>query len=370
MRTKPRLLLKTNELLASPRPPMLVEAMIPRQGLIALTSDPNMGKTFFALELVKSIVLKRPMFGRFATRRGSVLFVGQDCSTPQYAQQARKVFGEDANIVETIPVGNKGETTQRRPFDHVAWMMHQRIDLTQTADVAAIVAATRAIPDIGYDPDSPIDYIPVELEHEDGTKYVAWEAVYGNPFGVALIVFDSWRKVHTANESDNGEMDKILSNLRIVAEQTDAAILLLHHHGWASDGAPSRMRGASSQLGALDTHLEIGGTPHNPEKALRFRKVRDVSQPDFHYKMITDESSCRFEFVNFVDTSTILDEAEEFIGGFEKGAHIVTAQLVEWLVGVKGYSEPSARTKSSKLLRGLSEKQIVSALDRGHWKVM
>lgn len=379
MKPKPISLLRTAELLAAPPPPMLIDGLIVRQGITGISADPGRGKTFLALEMMRCILMGLPLFDRFKTRHGSILFIGQDCSYAQYAQQARKVFGK--YIDTSLAFERDGETTILKPFDHVRWLIHQKLDLSKALDCAAIVDIARSIPNLAYDPDVPIDYVDVIVERE-GRRFLEWEPVYGSPNGVSLIVLDTWSKLHSADENTNSAMIPVMSNVRTLAEQTEAAILLLHHHSYSSDSNPgNRWRGASSQIGDIDTHLEIQGAGgRGPGRRLKTRKFRGIPTEDFKFEMHTTETECWFDSYEVIpdntaasgnSTSPATSHAEafdEFLANLTEGQEFATSELVDYLVANRNVSESSANVRASELLKRAVDR--VTSSKRGVWKVV
>lgn len=282
----------TKTLLEAPIPPMLIDSFIPRRGVVGISSDPGAGKTFFAMEMIKRVVCKELFLERFKTRRASCLFIGQDCSELEYARQARKTFQDAPQTSEFERSGGWGmmedEVEVIDPFNHVKWLLHDGVNLANPGDVAQLVSIANNIPALEFEPGVPID----AERTENG-----WENIYGDPNGVGLIVFDTWSKCHRASENSNDEMNRAFDGLRMLSEATNAAVLLLHHHSYGNEfNSGSRWRGASSQLGALDAHIELK-KGKGDEIYVNFRKYRGVRPEDFSMTMKTTETTCDFAFV-------------------------------------------------------------------------
>jgi hypothetical protein len=110
--------------------------------------------------------------------------------------------------------------------------------------------------------------------------------------GFHVIVFDTLSRLTRANQNDNTEMEEVFRNIRILSEATDAAIVLLHHNSKKSEfNDGSDWRGAMSQIGALDSWVQL--VPHKTKKHLigvQYKKFRGITPQDFSYIMKVDEA--------------------------------------------------------------------------------
>jgi len=357
---------------------MLVDGLVTRGGVTGLSADPGIGKTFFALELIRCIMLREPFLGLFETRRGSVLFIGQDCSLLQYAEQVRKVFGKDVNAEISIDSGERYEDgapiiDRVRPFDFIRFLIHEGLDLAKPSDIAYIANAARNIPNVAFEPGVPISYERAEWSGREVSDLDAsWLPVYDDPNGVALIVIDTLSTLHSINENANDDMTRVFASLRILAEQTQAAILVLHHHSHTSESNPgNRWRGASSQIAMLDGWFEIKGNNRSPEKSVKVRKFRGIPPKDFKFRMETTEKECWFEFNSYLEPGqsepSLLDNLKTFLMTLPQQECFETKQIVEFLTKKKGYSESSASAKATYLLRKLEDQQWVTRSAHGSW---
>jgi hypothetical protein len=71
--------------------------------------------------------------------------------------------------------------------------------------------------------------------------------------GARLVIFDPLVEVHTASESDNGEMHSVFSAFRDLARDNNCAVLITHHVTKEAKGGLSIFngRGAGSMVGAV-----------------------------------------------------------------------------------------------------------------------
>lgn len=353
---------KSFEFFAMPPVPMLVEGLISRRGVTGLSADPGVGKTFFALEIIRSLLEADTVMNRFKSKRGSVLFVGQDCSEAQYAEQARKVFHDLLEKDSSLLSG-------------VQWFLHAGLDLTKAVDVALVINAAKNVPDLAYDPEVPVDWVVGDPVEVDGVSYASWDPVYGDPNGASLIVIDTLSTVHRADENHNSQMTQVMGAIRSIAEQTGAAILLLHHHSYGAEHNPgNRWRGASSQVALLDAHFELQGK--GQEKKLIVRKFRGIPPKDFKFEMFTTEHHCWFEFGEEItvkadgrEASWIEEALDEFLANFGQGDVITNQQLIEHFVSKRNISDTTAKKRASECLQNLQKQQRVKPLKRGSWEL-
>jgi AAA domain len=91
--------------------------------------------------------------------------------------------------------------------------------------------------------------------------------------GANLVVFDSLKVLSSgAKENDSDAMEPIVSALKQLARDTDAAIVLIHHRG---KGESSDYRGSSTILDQCDLLLALGRSEGNPEGRNR-RKITTI----------------------------------------------------------------------------------------------
>ncbi|MFF7734257.1 AAA family ATPase [Streptomyces sp. NPDC007984] len=116
--------------------------------------------------------------------------------------------------------------------------------------------------------------VPVQLSDPEQVRdLIAW----CKGAAIGLVVVDTQAKSTVGvNENDNSEMTVIMRTVDIIAEETGAAVLLIHHP--AGDEAGKSGRGAKGVFGALDgeIHAERKGkdTPAD-SVTLTFPKLKD-----------------------------------------------------------------------------------------------
>ena len=72
---------------------------------------------------------------------------------------------------------------------------------------------------------------------------------------LGVVFIDPWICAHSVNESDNGSINAVIAEIRKVADETNCAVVLVHHirKGNGQDASIDSVRGASSLIGAART---------------------------------------------------------------------------------------------------------------------
>ncbi len=91
------------------------------------------------------------------------------------------------------------------------------------------------------------------LIDEDCRSTSYYDAIYNKSMsmpGLRLIIIDTLRRAHDCDENNNGSMSRVLRYFEILAKNTGAAVLLLHHENKGgfgdADAGASAVRGASA----------------------------------------------------------------------------------------------------------------------------
>lgn len=283
----------TAEKLRLVRPPdMLVEEFMAAGFVCGLTSYPGVGKTWLALEIGRGVCTGDKIMGEFVVRGGpqGVLFVGSDSSEADYARQWARLTQAQHEAWEASFDREQGEEPPS-PFERIHFLIQSPFMLDNADEVRRII-----------------------LTALDETLFPREQCVIGGEVvksargSCALIIMDTLSRLTTANQNDNTEMERVFANVRCICEVTGAAVLLLHHNSKATefnDGAD--WRGAMSQIGALDSWIQLSRSKKEPSKIkAEFKKFRGITPSSFEYK----------QNVNDPDRANLayLGKAEGFFG--------------------------------------------------------
>lgn len=242
-------------------PPMVIESFLPAGGLMGITSYPGVGKSWLTLEVVRAIATGVPFLGRFPTTQGGVIFVGSDSSEFDYAFQWKR-------LTRAMELAHEG----RLPlFDAARFLLQSPFIFEDTDEVRRLISTCRHF----------------EWGEETLRGEATPHAEMARNRGVDCIIFDTVSRITRANQNDNTEMENVFRNIRLIAEFTGAACILLHHNGKKSEyNDGSDWRGAMSQIGALDSWVQL--SPSRKDKYLvgvQYKKFRGITPEDFAYRM-------------------------------------------------------------------------------------
>lgn len=293
-----------------PEPAMLIDGIIPTEGIIALSADPNRGKTFLMIEMARAIVTGAPFLGKFPTRKGSVLFIGQDASVFDYARQVRKVAGaewqaiEDKLAVDRELHGNRDEFVN--PFDDLLqYCLQPNFYMEDGPHVNALIEVVNGFA-----------HSHVEKKEIHKRSGAGWniEVMGEHRSGFDLILLDTFASMKMLDENSNTEMQIVMNNLRALAEATGAAICFAHHH----DKQFARLRGASVILASSDVHLELKGIKEWREgnaqhirNGISLKKFRGMKIDPFEYVMEVTEDTARMTYLGDTTPSDSVKPTDE-----------------------------------------------------------
>ncbi len=217
--------LNLGEIVKVPKPEFLVQDVLPRQGTGVLYGPPKSAKTFVALALVLSIATGRPWLGHKILFPGSTLYI---------AAEGAGGIGVRVN----------------------AWLIHHECD-----------------------PEHPAIFLPTAIQLLDGASVGALVDLVCNrlPPDCRLIVLDTLaRSMVGGDENTAKDMGIVISAVDIIARETAAFVLLVHHTG---KNLEAGMRGSSALLGAVDTAIEIAGDSTAFRVAISAQKDAELIPP-------------------------------------------------------------------------------------------
>jgi hypothetical protein len=191
--------LTLRELLARPRPEMLIGGLLRCQRISLIYGDSNSAKTWVADDLGLSVATGQDWHGR-KVQQGPVLYVA----------------AEDAQGV--------AERSQ-----HWLTYHHQDIDIVPFR----------------------VWESPIELTSKDDTEAFI-SAVQASEFAPVLVIIDTFADCFTGDEISNQHMGAAMRNLERIQQALNAHVTTVHH----TNKAQTAYRGHSSMRAKMDTILE------------------------------------------------------------------------------------------------------------------
>ena len=263
-------LMHTEEMRSIKAPIHIIEGFLPSGGVMGLTSYPGVGKTWLTMEVMRAITTGKPFLNRFPVNiPGAVLFVGNDASVYDYARQWSRLTSEISN----------------EELKHAWFLCQSGFMLDDDEEVSRLIKTS-------------LEYVVekdvlTEMEDEETGEMYSHRADRTN---FEVIIFDTLSRLCRANQNDNTEMEEVFRNVRDIAEATGAAIILLHHNSKPNEhNEGTDWRGAMSQIGALDSWVQLTRQKQSKADAIlttgsylvsaQFKKFRGITPDDFGFRM-------------------------------------------------------------------------------------
>jgi predicted lactoylglutathione lyase len=187
----------------SERPQFLVNRLIPEKGITALSGHPGCGKSWFMLEVARSVAQGSIFLNSFYTRQANVL-----------------VVDEESGI----------------------WEMRRRMELLKYPEDIPVHFYSQS----GFKVDRPNDM-------EDLLAVIKEK-------NIGLIILDPFVAFHSGVENNAEEAQAVMEQLQRFNE-VGASVLFIHHHRKGGNGSSGQsLRGSSAFSGRLDSHITVDKT--------------------------------------------------------------------------------------------------------------
>jgi hypothetical protein len=181
----------------------LIESLIPKQGITALSGNPGDFKTWTTIHIALCVARNIAVFNRFKVDQGGVLVVDEE--------------------------------------DHIR-LLKKRLGSLGAQESDSIFYLSQS----GLKVDLP-----------DVRKRILTIVEEKN---IKLIILDSLVRVHSQDENDAGGMSKVFKGLQDFIK-AGVSILFTHHHrkqqGFGANNPGQSMRGSSDILAAVDCHITV-----------------------------------------------------------------------------------------------------------------
>lgn len=203
IRTMKEVVLSLDDLISKDFPPQswVVEKLLPKQGLVALSGPPGSYKSFLSM-LLASKVAEGSDFFTFPTDQGAVLFIDRE-NHFSLIQKRFKSISENSRL----PI----------------YWLDLEFNVSDQAQVALVLEVIKT--------------------HK-----------------IKLVIIDSLIRIHNENENESGGMAKVFAQLKRFQDE-GAAVLFLHHENKGGANQTTnlgyKMRGSSDILAAVDSNVSL-----------------------------------------------------------------------------------------------------------------
>ena len=209
-----------------PEPAVLVDGMLRCSELCIVGAPRGTGKSWLVLNVASLVgVGDGYFFGALQVKQRAAVLVCHGETPPWMAAQRWQMLGVDANpplVAEAFERFRIGAVRVRRQF-------HSRDGSQSWSEESCEGSLDERLR-------------RTVLEH-----------------GIGLVVIDPWATFYTGSENSNDETEAAVSLLRQLADETGAAILVVHHLGKSQEGRDPEdlWRGASRLADAAATRVTL-----------------------------------------------------------------------------------------------------------------
>ncbi len=173
--------------------------------------------------------------------------------------------------------------------------------------------------------------------------------------GARLVIIDALADVMLgADENSVKEIQPLFMRLRIVADETQSAIVIVHH-----SNRNGFYRGSSAIRGAVDLMLSVESKPDSDEVKFEMEKTRDVSPQSFSARANFAEGIFNLSPMPTSATKATRTPAEEFVIRFLK------ANGDSEMSKITGNADCCTAEQARKAVYSLTQKGITERTDKG-----
>lgn len=297
------------DFLSRPEPPLewMIEGLWTAHAKGLLVGQPNLGKTWVALNMLISYVTGLPCLGKYAlAQTGPGLLIEQE--------------GSLTNLNRRFHMLAKGLSLQSGDLKHLHHMSFQFPKL----------------------PDHEKDIIALMKHH-----------------GIGFVVFDSLVRFHNKDENSSTEMRLILESFARINLETGASLLLIHHLGKQGGEIKrdiwERVRGTSDFVAWRDCMLGLEGTEGDDIVQCSFQ-FRDAENPSpIQIKRVLNETTGAITLLTIA-----LEETDDFKEKLMQVYSIITANFGKASKDFIAKKLGGKKVNTWKFLKLLEAKKLVA----------
>lgn len=296
------------DFLSRPEPPLewMIEGLWTARAKGLLVGQPNLGKTWVALNMLISYVTGLPCLGKYAlTQTGPGLLIEQE--------------GSLTNLNRRFHMLAKGLSLQSGDLKHLHHMSFQFPKL----------------------PDHEKDIIALMKHH-----------------GIGFVVFDSLVRFHNKDENSSTEMRLILESFARINLETGASLLLIHHLGKQGGEIKrdiwERVRGTSDFVAWRDCMMGLEGTEGDDIVQCSFQ-FRDAENPSpIQIKRVLNETTGAITLLTIA-----LEETDDFKEKLAKVYGVIVANFGRASKDYIAKKMGGHRANTLKFIKMLESKKLV-----------
>lgn len=268
------------DLLAKPEPKLewLIENIWVDKSRGLIAGNPGVGKTWLALDMLISVASGQPCLGKYPVKKGAVLLVEEEAS--------------EFNLSRRIHAMARARGLK-------------------DSDLSSLFHLTRQFAKM---PADAVDLFHIILEND-----------------IRLVVFDSLRRFHGADENSSSEMQPVLDAFARLNASTEASVILIHHLAKSNDVSTKplfeRLRGSSDFWAWRDCLIGVEGEEESTLSTCSFQFRDAEAQAPIRVKRCVGALSGAIAL-----EAVSMDESPEFLGKVDMAKSYLLTQFGEAFV--------------------------------------
>lgn len=303
----------------------LIENLIPLTATMLLAGDSGVGKTWLLLDLILAVATGGKWLGQLKCKKGAVLVFDEENAEVLIQDRLRQLCAaRGIGKLDDLPI---------------EFVIGQMIDLTPLKDSRN-----------GEQTPSPQFLDLLATAHQ---------------VKPTLITFDSFIRIHHANENQSNEMKGVSSQIGRLARETGGTCVISHHFVKSGSGASGhRIRGSGDIRAFVDLNFLVN-EGKDKTIAITHDKPRWTKKIDpFTVKMSQDERRGTFNVVYVGSKPQVKRQTPwEFLSGFLSKGSKTRAEIVKKAEGTFSArridEELAYRKKSGDVAKNTQDRKSV-----------
>lgn len=142
--------------------------------------------------------------------------------------------------------------------------------------------------------------------------------------GFDMVIIDALSDVMDGDENSKQDVQPVFNNLRLIADQTNAAIFIIHH-----PNKTGGYRGSSAIKGSVDLMIEVVSSDGSDIIKFSSKKERDIEKINFMAKTVWVDDQFYLQPLDLEDQIERMPDAQKFVIAALKGKQLFIKDILD-----------------------------------------